>query len=214
MLNIHPDRVSMIHEQTVSPSDFPLNLTQIRKRKRPSSFAHTYTTVTTVKQCEYHPHATSHSSGDCRTNKRLRAQLSPSKTKSLVKTTKTSGSDTCIPLHMNGVKRKNNKESKHHPSSTTHTTAECRTKGKLRTERSPDITPAPVKGTTVSQQSLSASRQRTSIKIQCYNCGSYGHYSSKCTQPSASASPSTGQRAHIDQSLFASCPTTPISYIS
>jgi hypothetical protein len=220
---IHPDRVSMIHQQTVGCSDCPVNRTQIRKRKRPSSSPHTCTTVTTV-QCEYHPHAASHSTEDCRTNKRLIMTCTSSKTKfkSVVNTTKTPASGTCI-LRMSA------RECKHHPSSTTHTTAECHTQGKPRasTKRSTHTTSAIVKSKTASQQSLSASplprsRQRTSMhqrdlsKIQCYNCGNFGHYSSTCTQLSALASPPTGydQQTHVDQSLFACCSTAPVSGIS
>jgi hypothetical protein len=97
-------------------------------------------------------------------------------------------------------KEKETKECTYHPSSTTHTTAECRTKGKPRSERSSEAGPAPAKGQTASRQTSTApslpprSRQRTSTnqqqdlsKIQCYNCSNYGHYSSKCTRPSASA---------------------------
>lgn len=113
-------------------------------------------------------------------------------------------------------KEKEKKQCQYHPSSTTHTTAECRTKGKPRTERSPDTTPAPMKGKTVSQQSSSApslprSRQRTSTNqqqdlsnIQCYNCQKYGHYSSTCTQPSASPSAPTGRPTNTNRSAVSS----------
>ena len=112
-------------------------------------------------------------------------------------------------------KKKEKKECKFHPSSTTHTTAECRTKGKPRSELNPEAPPAPVKGkasTAPRQTSTTSSpprtRQRTSTnqqqdlsKIQCFNCRKYGHYSYTCTGSPAAAS---GQPTNIHQSTVRS----------
>jgi hypothetical protein len=112
-------------------------------------------------------------------------------------------------------KESEKKECQYHPSSTTHTTEECRTKGKTRPERSPRPaeTPTPVKGKAVPQQTSSTmasapqSRQRTTANqqrdlssVQCYNCRKYGHYASTCTQPSAP----TGQPINTNRSATSS----------
>jgi hypothetical protein len=105
-------------------------------------------------------------------------------------------------------KKRIKKECKYHPSSTTHTTSECRTKGKTRSESSPETGFASAEDktaprTTITPPSLPRTNQRTSTnqqqdlsKIQCFNCRKYGHYASVCTQPAAMGqSPNTNRFA-------------------
>ena len=96
-------------------------------------------------------------------------------------------------------KKQKGKEHKHcqyHPSSTTHTTAECRSKGnsdhssesapasgKSRTEAVPASSAPPMQ--TRARQRTSANQQQDLSKVQCFKCRKYGHYASTCTQPSA-----------------------------
>lgn len=102
-------------------------------------------------------------------------------------------------------KDKEQKQCQYHPSSITHTTAECRTKGKPRSEHNSEITPALIKGKTEappassSSPMLTRSRQRTPAtqqhdlsKIECFKCHKYGHYASTCTQPSTLTGQPTG----------------------
>jgi hypothetical protein len=109
-------------------------------------------------------------------------------------------------------KDKEQKQCQYHPSSTTHTTAECRMKEKQRPDHSSDTAPAPVKSKTEvppassvlstpiqtrARQRMSANQQQDLSKVQCFKCRKYGHYASTCTHP-ATGQPSSTNRSTVN----------------
>jgi hypothetical protein len=87
------------------------------------------------------------------------------------------------------------KKCQYHPNSKTHSTEECRNKGKIQRENSPPKSKSPgiSQSVPVPQSNQAPTRQqpprqaKTTVatdlsQVQCFKCQQYGHFANKCPQ--------------------------------